>query len=216
MDNLTNNIDEQAFRKNAQQAIADAFVKTDHNFCSQVKSISSSIDEPTAFSNTIASMGGTTACLMFVRQNMFTIFNTGDSRALLINKDGTFEQISEDHKPDRADERKRIFSAGGTVSHFSGVWRVNGSLAMTRAIGDKQLKSIIIPNPEVYTRIILDSMAFVILGTDGLFDVLNNQKIASIIQENQLKTAAQVSERLLKEVEMEGFVDNTTILTVEL
>ena len=160
-------------------------------------------------------MGGSTACVLFVRQNMFTVFNTGDSRALLINKNGTYEQISEDHKPDRADERKRIFSAGGLVLNFDGVWRVNGSLAMTRAIGDKQLKRLIIPNPEVYTRIITEEMQFIILGTDGLFDVLDNSKIASIIQENNLKSAKEVSDELLKQVEAEGFVDNTTILTVE-
>ena len=40
----------------------------------------------------------------------------------------------ESHKPNREDERARIEALGGTIMHW-GTWRVNGQLAVARAIG---------------------------------------------------------------------------------
>jgi serine/threonine protein phosphatase PrpC len=44
------------------------------------------------------------------------------------------------HKPDRDDERERIAEEGGIVINLYGVWRVNGMLSVSRAIGDRELK----------------------------------------------------------------------------
>lgn len=47
--------------------------------------------------------------------------------------------MTRDHHPDRVDERARIETAGGSVIVL-GVPRVNGILAMSRALGDVYLK----------------------------------------------------------------------------
>jgi protein phosphatase 1L len=47
--------------------------------------------------------------------------------------------LSDDHKPNRADERSRIEAAGGVVV-WAGTWRVGGVLAVSRAFGDRLLK----------------------------------------------------------------------------
>ena len=47
--------------------------------------------------------------------------------------------LSEDHKPNRTDERARIEDAGGVVV-WAGTWRVGGVLAVSRAFGDRLLK----------------------------------------------------------------------------
>ena len=47
--------------------------------------------------------------------------------------------LSEDHKPNRQDERARIEDAGGVVV-WAGTWRVGGVLAVSRAFGDRLLK----------------------------------------------------------------------------
>lgn len=47
--------------------------------------------------------------------------------------------LSEDHKPNRTDERSRIEAAGGVVV-WAGTWRVGGVLAVSRAFGDRLLK----------------------------------------------------------------------------
>lgn len=49
-------------------------------------------------------------------------------------------ELTRDHHPDRDDERSRVESAGGHVSEWGGVARVNGQLAVSRAIGDVYLK----------------------------------------------------------------------------
>ena len=61
--------------------------------------------------------------------------NAGDSRAVLSRDDGV-EALSEDHKPDNAIEVQRITKAGHSVE----ISRVDGSLALSRAIGDFQFK----------------------------------------------------------------------------
>merc|ERR1740130_153908 len=63
--------------------------------------------------------------------------NLGDSRALLC-REGRAIQLSLDHKPDREDEAERIESAGGFVSFR----RVLGRLAVSRAFGDEEYKTI--------------------------------------------------------------------------
>lgn len=46
------------------------------------------------------------------------------------------KELTRDHHPDRDDERTRVESAGGHVEDWAGVSRVNGQLAVSRAIGD--------------------------------------------------------------------------------
>lgn len=64
------------------------------------------------------------------------IGNVGDSRSLLIRANGEFSFVTKDHKPDDKPEKKRILRANGSVFRH----RVGGSLALSRAIGDKDFK----------------------------------------------------------------------------
>ncbi len=54
--------------------------------------------------------------------------------------------LSEDHKPNRTDERSRIEAAGGVVV-WAGTWRVGGVLAVSRAFGDRLLKRYVVRTP---------------------------------------------------------------------
>ncbi len=56
--------------------------------------------------------------------------------------------LTEDHKPDRSDERDRVESKGGTVV-WAGTWRVGGVLAVSRSFGNRMMKHLIIPHPEI-------------------------------------------------------------------
>lgn len=56
--------------------------------------------------------------------------------------------MSVDHKPQDAAERARIEAAGGVVA-WAGTWRVQGVLAVSRAIGDRPLKRYVISRPDV-------------------------------------------------------------------
>lgn len=62
---------------------------------------------------------------------------TGDSRALLLRPNGTYSILTKDHKPNDPSELSRILKAGGFVTRARKTFRVNGSLALSRAFGDR-------------------------------------------------------------------------------
>ena len=64
----------------------------------------------------------------------FWVANVGDSRGVLKNANSEVLPLSYDHKPSQLKEKKRIEEAGGYVS-LNGVWRVQGVLATSRALG---------------------------------------------------------------------------------
>ncbi len=69
---------------------------------------------------------GTTACVCVVVGNKRVVCaNAGDSRAIIVKNDGTFVQLSKDHKPGSPEENKRITDLGGRVIYHGG-WRVEG------------------------------------------------------------------------------------------
>jgi protein phosphatase 1L len=90
---------------------------------------------------------GTTACAVTIVGKQVICCNAGDSRAIIVRRDGTFVALSQDHKPDRLDESKRINELGGRVIHW-GRWRVEGVLAVSRSIGDARMKPYVTAEPE--------------------------------------------------------------------
>lgn len=59
---------------------------------------------------------------------------------------------------------------GGYVDLSHGTWRVQGSLAVSRALGDRHLKQWIIAEPETKIIRIKPEYEFLILASDGLWD----------------------------------------------
>lgn len=90
---------------------------------------------------------GTTACAVTIVGKQVICCNAGDSRAIIVKRDGTAVALSQDHKPDRHDETKRISDLGGRVIHW-GRWRIEGVLAVSRSIGDSKLKPFVTAEPE--------------------------------------------------------------------
>lgn len=78
---------------------------------------------------------GSTSCVVFVTKDKIYCANAGDSRAVLSRKGNTVA-LSEDHKPNVAEEESRINKA----NHFVSDDRVDGNLALSRAFGDFQYK----------------------------------------------------------------------------
>jgi serine/threonine protein phosphatase PrpC len=87
---------------------------------------------------------GTTATIVLrdLRWRLIYLINLGDSRAIVTNQNtGEIIITTMDHDPGLEDERLRIEAAGGFVSSAYGMHRVNGMLALSRALGDFELKS---------------------------------------------------------------------------
>ncbi|OWF39618.1 probable protein phosphatase 2C T23F11.1 [Mizuhopecten yessoensis] len=131
-------------------------------------------------------LAGTTAVITIFKGNTIYCGNVGDSRAVVSIK-GTVEQLSHDHKPGNESETKRIISAGGWVE-FN---RVNGNLALSRALGDFVFKKnekkgpeeqIVTAYPDVIENRITPDHEFLVIACDGIWDVLTSQEVVDFVR----------------------------------
>lgn len=121
---------------------------------------------------------GSTAVIAIVTPEKIIVANVGDSRAVMCSR-GRVIPLTADQKPDRPDEYNRIRAAGGRVIFWEGA-RVSGLLAMSRAIGDIYLKPYVISEPEVTMRNRDDMDDFLILASDGFWDVVKNETACTV------------------------------------
>ncbi len=140
-------------------------------------------------------MSGSTAITVLMRDDRLYACNVGDSRCVA-QIGGKAEALSRDHKPGDDAERYRIESAGGFVE-FN---RVNGNLALSRALGDFAFKQcdtlpaeeqIVSGCPEVEERTVDENWDFVVLACDGIWDVLSNQEVSRSRKQVDLSTIWQ-------------------------
>lgn len=145
--------------------------------------------------------------------------NIGDSR-LVLSRDGMAIPLSRDHKPDDPIEMEYIHSQGGKVTYPSGVPRVNGVMALSRAIGDRSETPSIRAEPDLIVHELMYNDNFYILATDGLWDVFSNQEVVSFLQsvytEGELSDTAR--QEITKDLVLEGLArgaeDNVTVIVV--
>lgn len=132
-------------------------------------------------------MSGCTAVCTLISPTHLFIANCGDSRAVLFDGDKIEPKFAtEDHKPMNPRERRRIIRAGGSATQ-----RINGTLAVSRALGDFEFKKdqlrgpceqLVSPEPEV-TVIERDPKdQFLVLACDGIWDVMDNMDLCEFIE----------------------------------
>lgn len=137
---------------------------------------------------------GTTVIVVIISPTHIYFANCGDSRALLC-RGGSVEFATADHKPCNQEEKARIEKAGGNVL----LSRVNGSLAVSRALGDfafkhlrelDQTEQMVSPEPDVT---ILERKPeedeFILLACDGVWDVVTNENAIEYIRDRLKETA---------------------------
>lgn len=149
---------------------------------------------------------GCTACVCLLQEErharVIYTAHLGDSRAVMA-RGGTATRLTSmtDHKATDPLEGKRVIEAGGQIIND----RVNGMLAMTRALGDHQLKMPVLPNdvvsnvPDITSTDLSPQDSFVIVACDGLWDVMQDQQAITLVADC-LRELAPISRQL----EMEG------------
>ncbi|GJN39234.1 hypothetical protein PR202_gb28339 [Eleusine coracana subsp. coracana] len=153
---------------------------------------------------------GSTASTAILVGDRLVVANVGDSRAVIC-RGGDAIAVSRDHKPDQSDERQRIEDAGGFVM-WAGTWRVGGVLAVSRAFGDKLLKQYVVANPEIKEEKVDSSLEFLILASDGLWDVVTNEEAVAMVR--PIIDSEQAAKKLLQEASQRGSADNITCVVV--
>ncbi|KAK9067618.1 hypothetical protein SSX86_011729 [Deinandra increscens subsp. villosa] len=95
------------------------------------------------------------------------------------------KELTKDHHPDRVDERSRVEASGGYVSGWGGVSRVNGGLAVSRAIGDLSFKSFgVISVPEVTDwQPLTANDSYLVATSDGVLEKLSPQDVCDLFWE---------------------------------
>lgn len=162
--------------------------------------------------------GCTAICSLISPTHLF-IANCGDSRAVLY--DGTsLKFVTEDHKPFNPKERKRIIDAGGQATQ-----RINGTLAVSRALGDFEFKKdhrrgpcaqLVSPEPEVTSIERLPQDEFLILACDGIWDVMDNDDLCQFVR-HKLLTEPNIEEICSSVLDVclnKGSRDNMSIIIV--
>lgn len=161
-------------------------------------------------------VGSTAAVAVVEHKKTLWTANVGDSRIVLVRRGGEAVPLTTDHKPDSPRERARIEATpGGFVRHL-GVWRTQGILAMSRAVGDYALRPQVVCDPDVSRRDIdLDRDRFLVLASDGLFDVMSNEELGRQVDswKGELR---ELPDHLVQEALRRGSTDNVTVLVVPL
>ena len=165
------------------------------------------------------------------------VAHVGDCRAVL-SEAGVAVQLTEDHHPDVPSEKARVEAAGGWIAKN----RVNGVLAVTRSFGDVMYKTYdpsmpppefygdeediesgiwakrnqVISMPDILELDILPSYEFVILASDGLFEIFSCSQIVSFVRDELFKhgDAQRAARSAIKAVETQGGGDNTSVVIV--
>ncbi len=156
--NLANTLlEDESFVTNLPQAIKRSFYTVNEQFLK--------------IAEKLKLHDGSTGICAIIRDNKILVANAGDCRCLLISN-GRPIQLSNDHKPTSPDEQKRINALGGQVVYCMGVARVNRVLAVSRAFGNRTLRTVIRPDAELMQREVAEGDDFLVIASDGLWDVL--------------------------------------------
>lgn len=192
-DNILN---QPQFWSDPKMAILEAYAQTDKAIISKAKDLG---------------RGGSTAVTAIVVDNSkLVVANVGDSRAVLCRNGAAF-QLSVDHEPSM--EQSSIENMGGFVSSIPGdVPRVDGQLAVSRAFGDKSLKMHLRSDPDIRIENIDEATEFLILASDGLWKVMENQVAVDYIK--TIKDPQEASKSLTNEALALGSKDDISCIVV--
>ncbi|KAK9129208.1 hypothetical protein Sjap_009695 [Stephania japonica] len=195
-------IEDSHFPTSVEKAIKSAYVKADHAF----------VD-----ARSLDSTSGTTALTALMFGRTMLIANAGDCRAVL-GKRGRAIELSKDHKPNCTSERLRIEKLGGII--YDGY--LNGQLSVARALGDWHMKGPkgsscpLSAEPELKETMLTEEDEFLIIGCDGLWDVMSSQCAVTIVRKELMlhNDPEKCSRELVREALRRNTCDNLTVVVV--
>lgn len=157
---VESSLDLDEFTEQVKAAMIEGFLATDQEFLSLGDL-----------------QGGATATTAYLSKGRIWVANVGDCRAVIC-QGGEAVALTHDHRPDCAKEREAVERRGGEIVRE----RVQGVLGVSRALGDRELKSYITAEPSVFCGPVSESSEFLILGTDGLWDHVDNQEAVELVR----------------------------------
>lgn len=173
--------------------------------------------------NPIANNQGSTAAIALIKDGHLHLAWAGDSRCVLARKGHIFE-ATEDHKPHSPAELERCTSAGAKFRRgYICDPEFTMGLGVARALGDKDLNKYgVIPTPEIKSLKLEPSDEFLIIASDGIWDVISNEEAISEVRHLlQLANGSEwgaksAASRLVSMAKQAGSEDNLTAMVIAL
>ncbi|XP_028760060.1 probable protein phosphatase 2C 13 [Neltuma alba] len=167
---------------------------------------------------TVRNSCGTTALTALILGSHLLVANAGDCRAVLCRK-GVAVDLSQDHRASYLPEKRRVEELGGSIDDDG---YLNGDLSVTRALGDWGLKlplgstSPLIADPDVLQVSLTEDDEFLIIGCDGIWDVMSSQYAVSFVRRGLRRhdDPQQCARDLVKEALHLRTSDNLTVIVI--
>ncbi|XDV21366.1 hypothetical protein PO909_026475 [Leuciscus waleckii] len=194
-------VQQEALNSHAATAFKSSFTQTDDMF--KIKAKRERL------------RSGSTGVAVLLTSDQLTVSWLGDSQAMLVRQ-GEPVTLMDPHKPEREDEKKRIEDLGGCIA-FMGCWRVNGTYAVSRAIGDFDQKPYVSNEADSSSVHLNGDEDYVLLACDGFFDVIRPGDVPGLVLEALREgrgSGEDVAQSLVAQAKAAGSSDNITVLLV--
>jgi len=156
--------------------------------------------------------------------NKLWVANAGDSEAVLARRDHKKDLkavvLSQIHKPHKDYELERLQKAGAEVRNK----RIQGYLSVSRGFGDADMKlprngqtqDWVTAEPFIQFVELTEAEEFIILGCDGVWDVVKHQEAVDIIAKQRKIKQPPFAEVdiLIRESLDKGSLDNITAIVI--
>lgn len=156
--------------------------------------------------------GGATAATLHLLGARFLAANVGDSRIVIGTASGSM-LLTVDHRPELPEEMARIESLGGRVIHLD-VPRVQGELAISRALGDAHLKPYVSAEPRIIEGRLGRENDWAVLATDGIWDVISPAE--AVLASRKSGDPQEAAELIVSIACWRGAHDNMTVIVLDL
>jgi len=153
---------------------------------------------------------GATGLIVLYSNNKLYVANVGDTRAVL-SREGKAVRISTDDKPSSFEEESRIRELGGFVVVGPETSRINGTLAVSRCIGDFYMQPFVSDEPHLFEIELQPEDTRIVLACDGVWDEVSDQMAIDMITaegDNLTRAAYTVRDKAY----LYGSDDNISVL----
>ncbi|PRP82609.1 protein phosphatase 2C [Planoprotostelium fungivorum] len=207
------------FTTDTTKAIREGFLETEIGF------------EKLSVDTKIHGGVGTTACVAIICGHTLHVANVGDSAAILCRR-GDPLSLTNPHTAKNPSEKKRVEAVGGVIKDGRlghPIWNASLiNLGVTRAIGDFYFKqdewtegkaSGLSAEPEITTIQLTTDDCFLLLASDGFWDVVSTQQAINYILQQSLTQKDgldNLCNQLIDLALKKATEDNTTVLLIKL
>ncbi len=165
-----------------------------------------------SFDETVADVdAGAVAAVALLEGTTLWVANAGDATVLLVSH-ARERVLTADHRLTNGVERRRIVAAGGVIDFPYTMLRDGRGLMPTRALGDHEFRGVgILAEPEVSSVELTPEDAWILAGTDGVFDALDAPAAAGFARGSP---TAKVAAERIRDAALETGDDNVSVVAI--